>query len=70
MLQFLKLGHGKLIAKMALEQFVGDESFWSVALGIDKGHMVIDVAYSLQLVRVSMMVRAAIDANQENCDMY
>lgn len=69
MLQFLELGHRKLIAEMALEQFVGDESFWSVALGIDKGDMVIDVADSLQLVGMAMVVRASINTNQEDGDM-
>lgn len=70
MLQFLELGHGKLIAEMALEQFVSDESFWSVALGIDKRDMVIDVADSLQLIGMPMVVWASINPNQEDGDMH
>jgi hypothetical protein len=54
---------------MTLEQFVGDESFWSVALGIDKGDMVIYVTDSLQLIGMAMVVWASIDTNQENGDM-
>jgi hypothetical protein len=54
---------------MPLQQLMGNESFWSVALRIDKGDVVIDFADSLQLIRVSMVVRASIDTNQEDCDM-
>lgn len=54
---------------MPLEQLVGDESFWSVALRIDKRDVVIDLADSLQFIGVTMVVRASIDTNQEDCDM-
>ena len=69
LLQFLELGHRNLVAEMPLEQLVGDESFWSVALRIDKGDVVIDLADSLQLIGMAMVVRASIDTNQEDCDM-
>jgi len=54
---------------MPLEQLVSDESFWSVALRIDKGDVVIDLAYSLQFIGMAMVVWASIDTNQEYCDM-
>jgi hypothetical protein len=54
---------------MPLEQLVGDESFRSVALRIDKGDVVINLANSLQLIGVTMVVRASINTNQEDCDM-
>ena len=54
---------------MTLEKFVCDESFRSVALRIDKGDVVIDLADSLQLIGVAMVVRASVNTNQEDCDM-
>ena len=65
----LELRHRKFIPEMAFEQFVGDESFGSVTLGVDKRNMVIGVADSLQLVCVSVVVRTAVNTNQENGDM-
>jgi hypothetical protein len=59
----------KAHSRDALEQFVGDESFRSIALGIDKGDMVIDFADSLQLVCVAMVVRTSINTTQEDGDM-
>src|SRR5579871_6511317 len=69
LLKLFEFTHRKVIAEMAFEQFVSNESFWSVTLGIDKGNMVIDVADSLQLIRMPMMMRTAINTNQKNCDM-
>ena len=54
---------------MPLEQLVGDETFRSVALRIDKGDMVIDLADSLQLIGMAMVVWTSIDTNQEDRDM-
>lgn len=54
---------------MPLEQFVGDKSFRSVALCIDKGDVVIDLADSLQLICMAMVMWASVDTDQEDCDM-
>ena len=54
---------------MPLKQLVGDKSFRSVALRIDKGDVVIDLADSLQLIGMAMVVWTSIDTNQEDCDM-
>ena len=48
---------------------MGDETFRSVALRIDKGDMVIDLADSLQLIGMAMVVWTSIDTNQEDRDM-
>ena len=45
---------------------MGDEPFRSVALRIDKRDMVVDLADSLQLIGMAMVVRASIDTNQED----
>lgn len=45
------------------------ESFWKVALCVNKRDMMIDVADSLELVRMSMMMGAAIYSYQEDSDM-
>jgi len=55
---------------MPLEQLVGDESLWGVPLRIDKGHMVIDFADSLQLIGMAMVMRATVNTNQEDRNMH
>jgi hypothetical protein len=54
---------------MPFEQLVGDETLGSVALRIDKGDVVIDLADPLQLIGMAMMMRTSIDTDQEDCHM-
>lgn len=46
-----------------------DETLWGIALGINKRDMRINVANSLQLIGMTMVVRAPIDTDQENGDV-
>lgn len=54
---------------MSLQQFVRDESLWSVALRIHKRDVVIDIADALQLIRMAVMMWTSINTDQENSDM-
>ena len=51
---------------MPLQQLVRDEPFRCVSLCIHKAHMVIHVADALQLIRVPMVMRTPVDADQED----
>ena len=54
---------------MPLQQFMRDIALRSIALSVHKRHMMIDIADSLQLVRMSMVMRAPVDADEEDCDV-
>lgn len=66
-LHLLKLRHRKLIAQMPFEQLMRDKPLRRIALRIDKGNVVVDVAYALQLISMTMVMRAPVYANQEDC---
>ena len=51
---------------MSFQQLMRHEPLRHIALRVDKGDVVIDVADALQLVGVPMVVRAPVHANQED----
>lgn len=69
LLQLHKLGHGHFIPQMPLQQLVRHQPLRHVAHGIHKRDVVVDLADALQLVGVPVVVRAAVDANQEDGDV-
>lgn len=54
---------------MPLEQLVSDEAFWGVALSVDKGYVVIDIADPRKLICVSVVMDASFGANEEDGDV-
>ena len=52
---------------MPFEQLMRDKPLRRIALRIDKGNVVVDVAYALQLISMTMVMRAPVHANQEDC---
>jgi hypothetical protein len=84
LLQLFKLLQSEVQAKMTLEELVSHKAFWAVALSVDKAdvtdnwlaqcllerqNLLIDIADPLQLVGVSMVMRAPIYSNQEDGQM-
>lgn len=54
---------------MSFQQLVCDKPLRGIALRIDKRHMMVDVADTLQLIGMSMMMWTSVDANQEDGDV-
>ena len=69
LLHLLKLRHRNLIPQMALQQLMRNEPLRRIPLRIHKAHMMIHIADALQLVRMAMMMRTPIHANQEDRHM-
>jgi len=61
--------HRNLITKMSLKQLMSDKSLRCIALCVNKRDVVIDLADSLQLIGMAMMMWASINTDQEDRDM-